>query len=246
MNQTKKSTFPYLATIIALIAIVIMIGLGFWQLDRKHEKEMRLDNIKKAAESGEMAIEDISKDLVNYQDYQVRLSGKQTQQFFFIDNMLKDGQAGYHVLLPYQTNVGVVMVNLGWLPSTGIRSELPKLSINLPNSLQGIVYIPTDNTLVKETNQNYGSFPVLLQQIDLQEIEKHLGLDVLPVTIRLLADQSEFVREWQKVTMSPEKHLGYAIQWFGLAIAALTVYLLSLLKWMNISSTEQSTITNGD
>ena len=109
----------------------------------------------------------------------------------------------------------------------GLNFVMPELP-----ALKGVVYLPVKNSLINETNHSYGQFPVLLQQVDLDEISLHLNEEVLPGTLRLLPDESFFVREWQAVTMSPEKHLGYAIQWFGLAIAALTVYLLSMLKWL--------------
>jgi cytochrome oxidase assembly protein ShyY1 len=40
--------------------------------------------------------------------------------------------------------------------------------------------------------------------------------------------------------MSPDKHLGYAVQWFGLGIAALTIYLLSLMKLFNTKNNKEN------
>lgn len=37
-------------------------------------------------------------------------------------------------------------------------------------------------------------------------------------------------REWQIVPFSPERHLGYAVQWFALACALLVIYLVVNFK----------------
>ena len=238
MPSSKNSqTFPYIACVLAFIAIAIMIGLGIWQLDRKAEKDARLDQIQQAQAQDNVDITKVAEEPYLYEDFIVSAKGNANNQIFFIDNKIVSGKPGYHVLVPLQTNQGLVMLNLGWVSSTGSREVLPKVKIPMLSEIQGVLYIPTLNKIITETNSRYGQFPVLLQQVDLEEIKKHIGKPLLPFVLRLTesAPQSEsnFIRDWQVVTMSPEKHLGYAIQWFGLAIAALTVFLLTMLKWMN-------------
>lgn len=228
----QASRFPYVATLVAFLAIVIMLGLGIWQLERKVEKEERLANIEIAKQSANIDIAEAFGDTQAYQDYIVSVKGKAIEKYFYIDNKLLEGRTGFHILVPYDTSSGVVMLNLGWLPATGLRSDLPTFQLPSLDMAQGVLYLPLNNRLISETNDQYGEFPALLQQVDLNEISKHLGLDVLPAVLRLVPDKSAFVREWQAVVMSPDKHLGYAVQWFGLAIAALTVYLLSMVKWL--------------
>lgn len=233
MSSAKTNTrFPYIATLVAFLAIVIMLGLGFWQLDRKAQKEARLANVEVAKQSGDITLAEAFSNPLNYQDYMVNAEGTLVNKYFYIDNKLVDSKPGFHVLVPFNTHLGVVMLNLGWLPATGVRSDLPSFELPVLNDIQGLLYLPLNNSLISETNNQYGQYPVLLQQVDLTEISKHLSLDILPGVLRLLPDDSEFVREWKAVTMSPDKHLGYAVQWFGLGIAALTVYLLSMLKWL--------------
>jgi len=230
----KKATkrFPYIATVIAFSAIVIMLSLGFWQLERKVEKDERLESIKIAKQSENITMQQAFSDIEAFQDYVVTANGQPIEKYFYIDNKIVEGRAGFHVLVPYKTDSSVVMLNLGWLAATGLRSELPKFKLPAFDKVQGILYIPLNNRLVSETNTQYGEFPALLQQVDLAEISKHLNIDVLPAVLRLLPEQSDFSREWKPVVMSPDKHLGYAVQWFGLAVAGLTVYLLSVVKWM--------------
>ncbi|MFT6268127.1 MAG: cytochrome oxidase assembly protein ShyY1 [Alphaproteobacteria bacterium] len=229
-NPRKR--FPYIATLVAFVAIVIMLGLGFWQLERKAEKDIRLANIDVANQSTYIGLAEAFSDIQSYQDYTVLAEGKPLDTHFYIDNKLLEGRPGFHVLVPYETSEGILILNLGWIPSTGVRTQPPELTIPALTEIEGIVHLPLKNSFIRETNMAYGKFPVLLQQVDLDEIGLHLGSKVLPATVRLLPDGSDFVRQWESVTMSPDKHLGYAVQWFGLAIAGLTVYLLSMLKRM--------------
>ena len=62
-----------------------------------------------------------------------------------------------------------------------------------------------------------------------------LGYPLLDFQIELDANAVHgFRREWKiQTTISPEKHLGYAVQWFGLALA-----LTGLFIW--ISSQKRS------
>lgn len=238
MPSSKNSqTFPYIACTLAFIAIAIMVGLGIWQLDRKSEKDARLAQIQLAKTQENVDITKVINDPRTFEDFVVSANGNTSDQVFYIDNKIVGGRPGYHILVPLQTNQGLVMLNLGWVASTGSRSLLPEVKIPVLSEVQGVLYIPTLNKIITETNSRYGQFPVLLQQVDLEEINKHLRQPLLPFILRLTesAPQSatNFIRDWQVVTMSPEKHLGYAIQWFGLAIAALTVFLLTMLKWMN-------------
>ena len=45
-------------------------------------------------------------------------------------------------------------------------------------------------------------------------------------------DAAALPRPWQDVTtvMSPQRHQAYALQWLGLAVAALIMYLIARLR----------------
>jgi len=43
-----------------------------------------------------------------------------------------------------------------------------------------------------------------------------------------------FARAWQPQVMTPEKHIAYAVQWFGLAIALFIIYIVVNLKKVSV------------
>ena len=62
-------------------------------------------------------------------------------------------------------------------------------------------------------------FPVLIQAIDFDVIEEISSISFVDV-IGLLDSSSAdgFIRKWEPYTGSIEKHIGYAIQWFLMAL----------------------------
>lgn len=166
-------------------------------------------------------------------DFPVRLTGQlQGNKILLLDNRVLQSRVGYEVLAPLQTDFGDVLVNFGWLPAPATRDALPQ--VVLPQGRfndAGYIAVPSLNPLVEETLETAESFPVVVQQLDLVRIGNLLETGLLDFVVRLQADQqSPFVRQWPSVVMPPHKHLGYALQWFGLALACGAVYLFALLK----------------
>ena len=49
--------------------------------------------------------------------------------------------------------------------------------------------------------------------------------------MRLSTDESSgFVREWAIVSMPPVRHVGYAVQWFAMALAILILFIALNVK----------------
>ncbi|MEH6472724.1 MAG: SURF1 family cytochrome oxidase biogenesis protein, partial [Halopseudomonas sp.] len=60
------------------------------------------------------------------------------------------------------------------------------------------------------------------QQPDMERFEALFQRPLYPAVLRLsepVIDGTD--TRWKLVVMPPEKHLGYAVQWFGLALALL-------------------------
>jgi cytochrome oxidase assembly protein ShyY1 len=67
--------------------------------------------------------------------------------------------------------------------------------------------------------------------LDFDAMSERLGYDLLPVVIRFSPKANNgYLRQWNIVNMGPERHLGYAFQWYALAVAMLGVLLVLALK----------------
>lgn len=237
-SNSVKSRPPVLATIITLVAVVIMFGLGEWQLQRAESKRERLNSIEQRQKLSPFTIAEINLMRDDIRDLPFNAIGTiDPEQYFLLDNKVNQGQVGYHVIAPMQTKEGVLLVNFGWIKAGLSRQQLP--SIKLPFGsveLSGITSTPSNNPMINETVSADQSWPVLIQQIDISLINQFVNEPVLPYVMLLEpSHQFEGDRDWNAVVMSPEKHLGYAIQWFLLAVACVIIYFVALKRRKKIS-----------
>ena len=223
---------PVVSTLVTLLAIVIMFALGLWQLQRAEQKSTRLVMIEAAATTSPLTLGKIINSREDTRDLPVRLTGTlNPETYLLLDNKIHQGRVGFEVLALLNTDSGNVLINFGWVAGDPSRQSLPE--VELPYALQDIqgkVAIPIVNPMASETADIVQNWPKVIQQLDLAFIEQVLQVPILPFIVQLdpLAT-SGFVRQWQPVVMSPEKHIAYAIQWFGLALAALMIYGFALL-----------------
>jgi len=228
-KANRFSAKRWAAVVVTLLAIALMFRLGLWQLDRMHHKEARLASIAQKQAQGTVSLMDLPLQSADKQDYPVSFNGRVINSAqFFLDNQIHEGRVGYHLLAPVITQTGTVLVNFGWVAGGRYRGTLPDLS--LPGELttfSGSVAVPSINPVVRETATSYNQTKMLIQQVDIQTLNQHTGLGLKPFVVQLEKPvDSQFQREWRPVVMPPKKHLAYAVQWLGLALAASIVALI--------------------
>lgn len=225
------SRLPIIATIVTFICVVIMFALGNWQLQRAEHKTARLLAMERMAISAQIDLQQVlSVNNAEMQDMPVNFFGSaDPTRYFLLDNKIHKGRVGYQILVPLLTNSGTVITNFGWVAATNSRDVLPDVQIdNKSMHYSGVISLPLDNAMIKETALIDGNWPKVIQQTDLKVIKQHYDQDILPFVVLLNAQEtSPFVRDWQPVVMAPEKHLAYAVQWFLLAFSAIAVFIIA-------------------
>ncbi|MFT6896702.1 MAG: surfeit locus 1 family protein [Paraglaciecola sp.] len=222
---------PIVSTLVTLLAVVIMFALGLWQLQRAEQKSTRLAMIEVASTTSAITLAQIINSQEDIRDLPVRLTGTlNPNTYLLLDNRIHQGRVGFEVLALLAADSGNVLINFGWVAGDPSRLSLPE--VDLPYALQDIqgkVAIPQANPMVSETADTAQIWPKVIQQLDLAFIEQVFQQPILPFIVQLdPVATSGFIRQWQPVVMSPEKHIAYAIQWFGLAIAAFIIYGFAL------------------
>ncbi|MCK5478893.1 MAG: SURF1 family protein, partial [Methylococcales bacterium] len=167
----------------------------------------------------------------------IELTGEYDEQHqFLIDNQIVNGQAGYFVMTPLKID-GVnktVLVNRGWVALNKDRQILPKLSVTTLNTtLKGrINNFPVVGIRLAGAEIPTEGWPSVVQVVDINILSKKLSVSLLPFQIELNADMNNgYKREWKKSTiMPPEKHIAYAVQWFGLAITLTVLFIWFSIK----------------
>ena len=222
-----------LAIGITVLAIFVLVKLGLWQVERGQEKQAIIDQHASALAQGPAALNQALLDSGTLQvNDRIHVQGQFTDdEYFLIDNQTFANRVGYHVvaLLRAPELDQRIPVNLGWVQAPQRRDQLPEVTLPAGTvKVSGRVHQPTERPfLLRE--QSFGQqLPQRVQYLELAAINQHMGLTLTPFSI-LLDESIEFgfQREWPVVVSEPHRHYAYAVQWFGLAVAALVIFLLA-------------------
>ena len=227
-----RSRFFIPASLI-IATLVLLISLGFWQLDRADEKRAIEDQIA-SANSGDVEFVTSVEFLEDKEYYHVRLQGSYVgDKQFIYDNQIVDQISGYYVLTPFILKGAskAVLINRGFIPWSGRRDKLANVDIGEKLTEAKVqISIPIKRMELK-VSETTGDFPVLIQAFDLDEMSSIASLDFASV-IGLLNPESEngFIRQWEPYTGSIERHIGYAIQWFLMAFVLAFIGIRLAIK----------------
>ncbi|WP_261842481.1 SURF1 family protein [Aliamphritea ceti] len=224
---------------VLLILVPVMLGLGFWQLERAEYKQQILDRWEATLPTlsylprliGTNAGEDGIK---------VKLKGRLLdQKFMFLDNKIRQGKAGYELLvvLEVKGSPEYVLLNLGWLNADVNRNNLPKIALPTGDiEIQGRLITPVKGFSLGITQwQEY--WPQRIQQIDLQAIKDSLGFELYPQVVQMDFPLVAGVQVgWSRVNMPPERHIGYAFQWFMMSFALLICLIVFVWRTSGTAS----------
>jgi len=165
------------------------------------------------------------------------------------DNRVLKGVPGFDVILPIrlmlpadQTNATgsvLVLMNRGWLPLGQSRDQLPAVGFRTSAAVEltGTVTRPSIGFSSGPALAQSGNWPRLLQHFNYVEIEQALGEPVLPLLVEVVGGPDRTAVEasgipllapnWQPVAFGPERHYGYAFQWWAMlfVLTGLFVFL---------------------
>ena len=226
-------------TLLAVALIAGFVSLGRWQLRRADEKQHLLDAVATALQHRSAQPLDAAAAAGGY-DWAAGRGHILETPILLLDNQRRGDAVGVRVFGVFQPGQGpALLVDLGWLPLPGDRrlpevtlpaGELQVAGLLAPPPSPGIALgpayaIPGD----AQTRQPDAGGHWLLTRVDLAALGQGLHLRLAPRVLRLdPVLPIGFARDLEALpnTLSPERHRGYAIQWFGLA---LVTFILALI-----------------
>lgn len=217
--------------------MLLLCSLGIWQLGRAEQKKQLLLQQQVAIDSGIIDLNRQSVDDVLAVRYRkARLSGcYDLAHQFLLDNQIVDGKTGYFVLTPFRLDgqSPAILVNRGWLAVGNDRNQRPELAMQTePSEIAGrINQFPSVGLVLNGAEIPTENWPSVVQVVDSKVLSQKLGYEIAAFQIELEPAAAEgYKREWKiNVPIPPEKHLAYAVQWFGLALT-----LTALFIWISI------------
>ena len=215
------------ATLIALPAVVVLIGLGLWQLDRMAWKHDLIATMQQRMNEAPRAMADILAMPADQRAWRpVMVVGRflNDREMPLYRQDVDDGTPGYDILTPLVLADGrAVLVNRGWVPpdkrDASTRTGAPRGQVWVTGIVREIgerESFANDNS--PETGEWYW--------IDREAMEVHAGVGLLPLVVVADrdADASALPRGGQVRLDLRDDHLHYALTWFGLAAAMAVIY----------------------
>lgn len=230
-RRFRPGLWPSVVTV-ALVALTC--SLGNWQLERADEKKALFASYDAAGVTDGVVPVDLL-DANSPPFTPATAYGRfDVDHQVLLDAMLNDGHAGYQVLTPLlREGKTAVLVNRGWVPGTRDRRDLPAVAVSdeqrRVNGFKG--YLPEPGMRLGAASDTGPEWPRVSLYPTREELESMLGYPVLDVV--LLMNESEpdgYLRAWRPQLLSPEKHQGYAAQWFAIALALIVIYVVVNLR----------------
>lgn len=214
-------------TAFVLFFLPITLSLGWWQLNRAEEKKQVLS-----------VLESRTNEVVAWRSgtapeagYQVAACVDWQGDLWYLDNRTWQGRVGYEVYLPATLcdTEQTLLLGLGWVEGKATRNELPEVpgldGLAEPVAIHGEVRPRSAAPWLSAEAEEVDAQQWRLQSL-LDVPDERWG-DGTPL-IQLQTPDEPVQRDiWNPVNMPPERHIGYAVQWFGLA----SVLVLGFLAW---------------
>jgi surfeit locus 1 family protein len=217
--------------LLTVCTVALFCRLGVWQLDRAEHKRLVAESL--ADTDSFPPLSALSENSAATPYYSVSLNGHfKTNQQLLLDNQVFAGIAGYEVITALQIDSGeLYLINRGWL--AGRPGALPNWDTPTEQlTLKGVIAphaaagMRMGDAVVANADTPSG-WPKVVNYPSLEELEALFAQPVAPYTLWLdPSDPHGFERDWQPQELTIEKHLGYAFQWFALALTVLVVFLV--------------------
>ncbi len=225
MKKFSPGVWP---TVMTVPAVIILLSLSIWQLNRYAWKVDLIDQLTERL--SEAAVPLPAGDLV-VADWEHRRASIEGQfdhdKEIHLFSHAEKGRKGFQIITPLvrKDGGGNILVNRGWVPEHKKEAaSRPEGQLTGDLSLTGVVrkswsksydFLPDNNAVTNVWL--YGN---------LDQMAAHLKLEAAPVFVEL--DDLEVPGIWPKggqtrVTV-PNNHLEYFLTWLGLAGAMLAIY----------------------
>lgn len=222
-------------TVAALIVLVLLVGLGNWQMRRLAWKLTLIEQVDERAGRTPIPLEEAltrgTPDQINYMPVVVSGSFDHAREVHVFGRNL-DGYVGYFIYTPLEREGRfVVIVNRGFVPqnrkdpstrASGQTAGQVELTGLVRTSSPRRGFQPVEN---RQTNEWYAR--------DLGAMADHMGeTRFAPVFVEAQAGQTPggIPQGGQTLIVFRNRHLGYALTWYGLAVTLLGVYIAVHVK----------------
>jgi surfeit locus 1 family protein len=231
-----------IGSVLVLIVAATCVRLGFWQLDRLHQKRERNTRLQERMASPPVALTSIPHDSTGWLERTVQLSGVlDHDRSIVLPGRAFRGTPGVHVLTPLLLEGGAILVDRGWLPAAdGATVDLDAIVPPPALAATGVVLpFPGEEPGARrfeapepQNRASAGGFRRVWFELDPTAMRNQFPYPLAPFEVQLLpADGTPtYPVRMEMPPLDEGPHLGYAIQWFSFATIAVGGWIAMVLK----------------
>lgn len=226
---------------VVILAVMLMMAvcvkLGFWQWHKAEQKQA----ITQALTHGKHNVVALLAEQLDAASVEalhtrtVQLTGHYLANYsFFLDNQVMQEQAGFNVVTPFLLDDGhtAILVNRGWVAGFANHQQIPVVATSsAQQTVRGMLWHQRKTAFrLDKPEQHWNQ---VQQVIDFNHLQQHIPYTLVPSAILKLDPavvQDGFARHWEVPAGQVEKHLSYAYQWFGFALASLLIGLYQMVE----------------
>jgi surfeit locus 1 family protein len=227
--QMKFRPFFWL-TVVTVPALLVLVGLGTWQLARLQWKNDLISSFETRMKAPEIAVPAVETGLDEVEFRRLALTGRFLhEKEIFLTGRTYEGNAGFHVVTPFELADGrIILINRGWVseeyrnPSKRAFSQHEGVT-----TVTGMLRRPAQKGYFVPENEPENGFWFTLVP---SQINAHLGLGSAAIS----GFYADALRTSAVITLPiaaktelnlRNAHLSYALTWYGIAMALIGVYL---------------------
>ena len=224
-QRTYVFKFKLVFSLLCLSLFCLCCVLGVWQLHRYAYKKNLIVNYQQRIKAAPIDFQTVLRQ-GDLQFKRIKIDGQYLNQLtVFIQNRFYHDELGFEVLTPLQI-VGektLLLVDRGWIKKSNINSLVP---VTAQQKITGYLKLLDEYQFILGKNVlQPNQKPLVLQRIDTKDLSQITHRDFYPFILRLSPDATNgYVRDWTIISVTPERHLAYAVQWFALALVLLIAY----------------------
>lgn len=224
-------------TLLTLLLLLLLVALGFWQLSRADAKAQLMQRFDANSSQPEL---ELNRAVSTARSLEYRWASAEGEYLdrprILLNNQVDQGRIGFHLLRLFRLaeSDSYLLINQGWVPATTVgrpADAAPPAQVD-PGMVQGML-VPVPRVGLRLGELRYqADIPVLeVPYLDIAWLGRILEVELQPF---VLLQHPQLIDRYKQqradAWLNPERHRGYALQWFSLALALLVIYLGTNLK----------------
>jgi surfeit locus 1 family protein len=226
--------------VLTALALAVLVGLGTWQVQRLHWKEGLIARIEARANAAPVGIEEALgrwRETGDIEYLRVAIAGRfRHAGELHLYAIGASGEPGWRIVTPFETLAGpIVLVDRGFVPDA-LKAASTRAAGQIEGQVTvvGLARAPGEQGLFSPDNEVERNiwFWRDLKGMGVTSLDAGEQARVAPFFIE--AETGVLPGGWPRGGATrlvlPNRHLEYALTWYGLAAALLAVYTSFLLS----------------